>query len=124
MKYMIDNEPFKQCPMCRHTWHNREDFLADSSLEMNGYTADFESLEYGLFYFTHEVDGCGSTLAMYSSDFLDLYKGQRYDEQRTGKEDCPGYCHEREQLARCDALCECAFVREVIDIIIHKQKTP
>ena len=114
---MTNPSPFKKCPMCGQEWVTREQFLNDRDLRINGYTADFEELPYGLFYFTHEKIDCRSTLALYASDFFDLYTGRRYLDRRTGKDDCPGYCLDKNQLNRCDAICECAFVREIVHMI-------
>jgi hypothetical protein len=103
--------------MCNKVWLTRNDFLDDPQIELNGYQADFEKLEYGLFYFTHYAPECHSTMAIETREFLDLYSGVKYTERKTLTDDCPRYCTEKEQLNRCDALCECAFVREVIQII-------
>lgn len=112
---------FKVCPMCGTQWQNQDAFLDDQTLEINGYQADFEKLEDSIFYFTHKVEGCFTTMAIQAKDFLNLYSGKRYSERRTGLEDCPGYCSEKEQLDRCDALCECAFNREVIQVVRQRQ---
>ncbi|THB71441.1 MAG: hypothetical protein D6B25_18670 [Desulfobulbaceae bacterium] len=117
---MVDH--FKQCTMCKKIWTTREDFLADRELEINGYQADFEQLEEGLFYFTHLTEGCGSTLAIQTREFLDLNSGAKYEQRNTGKEDCPGYCRQIDQLDRCKAQCECAFVRDIIQIIRQRQE--
>ena len=119
---MGEGKVFKICPMCLTEWETRDDFLNDQSLEINGYGVDFEKLEWGLFYFTHKKTGCFSTMALEAKDFLDIYSGKRYTERQTGKEGCPGYCLEKNQLDRCDAVCECAFNREVIAIIKEKHK--
>jgi len=92
-------------------------FLMTNRLKLMDYGVDFEKLDWSLFYFTHRKEGCFSTFALEAKDFLDLYSGTKYAERRTGHEDCPGYCLEEEQLNRCDALCECAFNREIIKII-------
>ncbi len=114
---MNSPQPFKQCPGCFQAWPSRDDFLSDERLELNGYKADFERLEYGLFFFTHRKATCYSTMAIEVVDFMDLYTGKIYAERRTGEEACPGYCRDKEQLDRCDAQCECAFVREILHII-------
>lgn len=98
-----------------------DQFLSDQSIELNGYKADFEKLDWGLFYFTHKIENCFSTMALKTKDFLSLYTGERYTEQRAGMEECPGYCLDEKQLNRCDAFCECAFNREIIQII-NKRK--
>ncbi len=114
---MTERKIFKMCPMCSTEWESRDQFLDDKSLELNGYGADFEKLEWSLFYFTHKKEGCFSTMALEAKEFLDLYTGKKFTERRTDEEECPGYCHDEEQLDRCEALCECAFNREIINII-------
>lgn len=114
---MSTGEFFKTCPNCAAVWEKREEFLADSSVRLKGYGADFEKLEEGLFYFTHENGKCLTTMVLQAKDFLDLYPGTRYSGRRTGQADCPGYCLRKDQLDRCEALCECAFVREIVHII-------
>lgn len=115
--HMITNNPFKLCPSCFEVWQTRDLFLSEPNLALNGYKADFERLEYGLFFFTHMKADCYSTLAIEVADFMDLYQGPLYSERRTGKPDCPGYCLDKVQLQRCEARCECAFVREIMQII-------
>ena len=84
---------------------------------MNGYQVDFEDLHLGLFFFTHAVPGCGSTFTLHAKAFLDLYRGPRYPERKTLGPECPRLCAQKEQLGRCEAGCECAFVREVLQIL-------
>ena len=121
-KAMDNNDAFKKCPGCFKAWRSREDFLADGALELNGYKADFKELEYGLFFFTHKADGCYSTMALEVKDFQGLYTGTIYPERKTASEECPRYCMKEKQLNRCAARCECAFAREIIQIIRECQK--
>ncbi len=107
--------------MCSTRWETLEDFISDPDLVINGYLADFERLEWSLFYFTHMKPDCRSTLAVEAKSFFSLYHGKRHSERRTGKEDCPGYCLDKNELGRCDAFCECAFNREIIQIIKERQ---
>jgi hypothetical protein len=107
--------------MCSTQWNTLDQFLDDKSLELNGYQADFEKPEWSLFYFTHHIEGCYSTMVIEAKQFLGLYSGKKYTERRTGMEDCPGYCLDKEQLNRCDALCECAYNREVMQIIKERK---
>ena len=55
-------------------------------------------------------------MALEVSDFMDLYEGERYAERKTRGEDCPGYCIDGDNLERCNAFCDCAFVREIIQL--------
>ena len=123
MKF-TETDGFKKCPCCGEIWKSRDDFIRDTSLYFNGYMADFLVLEKGLFYFTHLVEGCRSTLVAPAGQFLDLYSGERYTPNNVGKDDCPGYCLENGPLQRCDAVCEYAFVREVIQVILSFKNQP
>ena len=114
-------EVFKKCPMCGMSWKNRERFLQDESLRINGYQANFESLESGLLYFTHHVEGCHSTMACQVREFIDLNTGVRYCERKTLTEECPQHCLYESELGRCEVSCECAFVRDLIDILRHRK---
>jgi hypothetical protein len=116
-------KPFKICPMCGKSWPSREAFLADCSLLYNGYQPDFGLFDQGLFYFTHEQPGCGSTMVLRAEAFISLYQGPHYAESRQGKEECPGYCLDRSKLQRCEAHCRHAFVREVSQLILDREKT-
>jgi len=106
--------------MCRKSWISRDAFLVDPALIFNGYQADFGVLEQGLFYFTHETNNCGSTMALKAEAFLSLYTGKRYTESKQLSKECPQYCLERNQLKRCQAQCQYAFVREVTQIIMDR----
>lgn len=121
---MLNGSIFKTCPMCSMTWGTRNDFLHDRALHLNGYQADFEDLESGLFLFTHNIDGCFTTMAIRVREFLNMYSGKKFDQRKTGGEECPGYCLHIDQLDRCNAQCECAFVREIIQIIQKFPKSP
>jgi hypothetical protein len=108
--------------MCGEIWNTRDEFLDDSSLELEGYGADFEIIEDGLFYFTHRAPGCSSTMALKAKEFLNLYTGERFRENKMGSDECPRLCLERNRLDRCPNSCEYAFVREVMQIIKKRHK--
>lgn len=105
---------FRKCSYCGYEWETRNDFLMDPSIRIIGYQANFEALTTGLFFFNHD---CGTTLALYAEVFTDLYEGPIFRERQTGDKTCPGYCMQEEELGPCPSVCECAFVREVIQRI-------
>lgn len=105
---------FKRCPNCGFTWDTRDSFLNDSNLDIIGYQANFIELTTGLFYFNHSCEG---TLALQAYLFGDLYEGPIFKSCLTGSEACPKYCLHREELQPCPAECECAYVRETIQLI-------
>jgi len=105
---------FKTCQTCAYRWMTRADFLTDNHISLVGYQVNFNKLEAGLFLFNHN---CGTTLSMQVKDFKDLYNGPIYRDRCTGKEECPGYCLRKDKLDPCLAKCECAFVREIMQLI-------
>ena len=106
---------FKKCTSCGHPWQSREDFLNDSAADLIGYQVNFEHLHLGYFLFNH-LD-CGTTLGIHAAEFKDLYSGPVYEERLFGTEQCPEYCQHENQLEPCPAKCECAYVRDIIQII-------
>lgn len=113
---------FKTCPMCTKTWVTRDDFLSDPELAFNGYQANFDIMDQGHFYFTHERVECGSTMIIEAQRFLSLYSGERYTENRHLQKDCPGLCLDKKNVKRCEVMCEHAFGREVSQIIADRQR--
>lgn len=107
-------QEFKTCPNCGKVWKDRYDFIDDLENEIVGYQVSFKELEAGLFLFYHS---CGTTLALPVAPFLDLYDGEIFEERATGSDECPEYCLQKDNLDPCPARCECAFVREIIQII-------
>jgi hypothetical protein len=111
------NNLFKICSCCQKEWFSQEDFLSDKNIKLIGYKADFEKLEYSSFFFNHLDNSCNSTITIQTISFLNLYNGEKYSEKRIDEKECPGYCRKTEQLNRCNALCECAYNREISHII-------
>lgn len=101
---------------------SRAQFLEDSQIVLIGYQVDFQTLKAGLFLFNHHREGCFSTLSIRAEQFMDLYQGPIFQERKTGTSECLGYCLHREELGPCPAQCECAFVREVLQIVLHWPK--
>lgn len=114
-----DSNSFKTCS-CGCSWSQRNDFLDDESIELIGYTPNFKALEMGWFFFNHHT--CKSTLAIKAAHFIDLYQGEVFTDRKTGSDDCPGYCLRQSELAHCPAKCECAYVRQLLQIIKHWDK--
>lgn len=113
---------YRKCSVCGHEWESREDFLADPAVKLIGYQVSFKDLAAGFFLFNHEVDGCNTTLAIEAGHFFDLYEGPMFEGRLRGTKECPGYCLHQSQLARCPAACECAFVRDVLQMVLSWPK--
>jgi hypothetical protein len=123
---MQATDTYKTCPKCSQSWNTLNDFLTDSSLDLNGYQVSFKNLDAGLLLFTHMVEGCKTTMGVYVRDLGHLYTGVRYTENKALSPECPRYCVDEKRLGRCDAHCECAYVREIIGVIKdgHKVTKP
>lgn len=109
---------FKTCPNCEQKWPDRSSFLSDKTLKLVGYQVHFEELTLGLFLFNHD---CKSTIAVKAEAFTDLYEDRVFSEKKTGSDDCPGYCLEPSILSACKVECECAYIRECMQIIKNWQ---
>lgn len=105
---------FKICSLCGFVWRGRTSFLSDPSLHLVGYQVHFEELSAGLFLFNHS---CGTTLSVQAKEFQDLCGGPMFSERLTGTEECQGSCLHEDDLRPCPAKCECAYVREVLQVI-------
>jgi len=107
---------FKQCNKCGYGWKNRQVFLADKKIVLIGYQAHFEELTLGLFLFNHS---CKTTISLTAGVFTDLYRGPIFKTRKTGSEKCPGYCLRQDSLSSCSLECECAYIRELMQIIMN-----
>lgn len=105
---------FKRCPMCDVAWSSREGFLSDPAVAVAGYQVNFDDLVAGFFLFQHT---CGTSLGIRVGAFRDLYDGEVFEAVATGTEECPGYCLRIQELEPCPAECECAYVREVLQVV-------
>jgi hypothetical protein len=107
-------ERFKACSNCQSQWESLDAFMQDPSIEVVGYMPTFDDLLRGLFLFNH---GCGTTLACPVALFAHLYSGPIYETKKRGDSECPGYCQHKSDLSPCPAKCNCAYVRETLQII-------
>jgi hypothetical protein len=113
-------EVYKTCSACSRTWITRDRFLSDPDVVVIGYQAYFKELELGLFLFNHTV--CGTTLGIKAGNFVDLSSGPVFRERLTGTDQCPGYCIHECELSPCPQECECAYIRDVMNIVNHWRK--
>jgi two-component system, OmpR family, alkaline phosphatase synthesis response regulator PhoP len=109
----IDN--FKECPCCGYTWLARVGFMKDPNLDLVGYQVNFDNLLLGFFIFSHV--SCGSTIAVPAGHFRDLYDGPVFSQRLAGTEKCPEYCFRVNELRPCPEQCDCAYVREILQIV-------
>ncbi len=113
-------DKFKKCTNCGHLWQLRKDFLDDPTTEIVGYQVNFDHLHLGLILFNHLK--CGTTLGIPAGEFKDLYTGPVYNDRLTGTEQCNEYCLHENNLDPCPEKCECAYIREILQIIRHWPK--
>jgi len=121
--YYIDNiyrmailikEPLKTCSCCKVEWYSLDDFLSDPGVKLLGYQVNFAELELGLFLFNHS---CRTTMALHVNVFSQLHTGPYFKNSMAGSSSCGGACLKMNELGRCPNACECAYVREIMQII-------
>jgi hypothetical protein len=105
---------FSTCENCQETWINYHDFLSDPYVELKSYHVSFKNLRAGKFLFNHS---CGASLNVEVGSFVHLYNGPIFEERATGSDKCPEYCLRQDELEPCPVECECAYVREVLQIV-------
>ncbi len=118
-KKIRKTEFYKSCSMCGKNWMSRDEFLEDPNVQLVGYQAHFEELTAGLFLFNHS---CETTLSIHAEDFADLYHGAIFPSRATGNKYCPGLCLHENNLEPCQIECECAYVREILQLIRNGKK--
>jgi len=118
--FLNKSTAFKKCSACGFEWSSRNDFLGDPNTEIIGYQVHFEELTAGLFFFNHS---CRGTLTIHAHAFRDLYDGPIFTERATDSEECPGYCLHQDELQPCRVQCDCAYVREIIQVINNWTKS-
>lgn len=112
--YQPEPKHFKSCTVCKKAWETRSDFLDDPDTLLVGYQVHFKDLTEGLFLFNHT---CGATMTLRAGNFQDLYEGPMFDDRLTGTDECPGHCLVENELRACPARCDCAFVREILQVL-------
>ena len=119
----MSKSPFKVCPMCSKKWDRLDAFLADPTVNLKGYQANFDSLEEGLFYFVHNDEGCGTTMAIpvkavkKLSDLPLLAPSAGHPPKG-----CKGLCLNEHDLSNCPETCNCKWVRDIMQTIRNWKK--
>lgn len=109
---------FKKCTNCGQEWTDRKEFLSDPDVELLGYQVNFGELTAGFFLFHHGANGCWTSLAISAGDFVDMHKGPMFENcPRSEIPDCPRFCCDENSLDACYNKCECAYVRDVLQIV-------
>ena len=112
---------YKKCT-CGFIWASREVFLGDPNIKLVGYQVDFEDLKAGYFMFNHLAGSCKTTLSVSAGDFFDLHDGPVFTVRSADKPECGKHCFHHGDLKQCPVQCECAFVRNVLDVVNHWSK--
>jgi hypothetical protein len=120
MRRQPEAEPFKTCTYCSHVWPDRAAFLSDPKVVAIGYQAYSPDPVLGLFLFNHLE--CETTMALPAKAFAELYSGPIYRSRMSGTAGCLGHCDDQENLEPCPNECECAWVREVLQVVKGWQK--
>ena len=92
-------------------------FGRPGAVRLLGYQANFVKLQSGLFLFSHDATICQTTLAIGVGEFTDMHQGPIFETRLTGTAACPGHCLHERSLDPCGNECECAYVRDALQIV-------
>ena len=121
----MDNKaPFKVCPQCGKSWHNLLELVEDVSLHVNGYQASFIDPDDGFVFFTHAFSHCRTTLALEVQRLRQLYNGPEIEMHNFGKETCPGFCLDMENIEDCKQVCNMHWVRAILHYLRRHELPP
>jgi hypothetical protein len=110
---------FKTCTCCQKAWDSRVEFILSPEISLHSYQPAFDKPEKGLLLFNHIAAKCGTTLAVPVDEFADMYRGPHYLNLKRDTIKCSGKCLNPKDLGKCDAKCSMAYVREIMQIILH-----
>ncbi len=110
---------FKVCSMCGKKWYSMDEFLSDTSLEYNGYQSGCGVCKYGLFYFTHSGNDCGSTMSLKAQAFYPLYIENKCCSKEISERDCMNCSLAERKLTQCSLYCEHIFPTEIAKLMAH-----
>lgn len=123
---------FKTCPLCSTSWYTIDDFIRDSEIEVIGYQPHPEKTGAGLFIFGHRH--CNSSISVQLEALSDLQVCLTQDadsvyiigpdmiQEENSTEVCYTNCLRKTDSSNGNKRCECAYVREVIQLIKHLPK--
>ena len=119
----MNKNPFKVCQNCNASWDTIDKFLSDPKTVLAGYQVAFEDLEGGIFLFSHQQEGCLTTLSIPVTDFLSLNDRPLLDKREHQR--CIGseFCQHQNDLSPKPKDCECLWVRNILQIIKEWTKT-
>lgn len=110
-------EDFKTCPSCSHCWRTIEDLILDKDLALNGYQASFDDIHEGLFLLTHNVAGCGTTLAIPASRLKSLCDGYEHKAHMEFTSSCEGHCMHEGDFDSCSNECDMRWARDIMQVL-------
>lgn len=116
------DKAFKTCTICAQRWQEMFDLIRDEDLYVNGYQASFNDACEGLFLFTHDVDGCGTTFGVHAGSLEELYKGPKHTIHMAFTEQCDGHCLYEDDLAPCSNECDMRWVRDILQVLRNHGK--
>lgn len=122
LKKLPQQETFKSCPMCGKKWISLHEFLNDQNLKCNGFHPATDIYDFDLYYFTHLVEGCGTTMGMLSGSFFSLYNFEPFEQKVHGMGDCNTCSFSDLKFQRCAITCEHMIHTEIAKVVVDNFK--
>ena len=108
---------FKKCSCCNHAWGSLIDLVRDDQVDVIGYQASFNDRYEALFFFSHNVEECGTTIALPATLFTPLYDGPEYTLNKAFTKECSGLCQTFFDFSECSNECSMRWVRDIIQML-------
>ncbi len=111
---------FKKCSCCGDEWPTLSDLIRDEQVKIIGYQAAFSDSYEGLFFFSHQTEDCGTTIAIPVSCFEKLHDGPEYTQTLACTELCSGLCQSFYDFGTCPRECGMRWARDIISVLENR----
>jgi len=103
----------KKCPFCGREF-SAQDILHDKDITPLGIQIEEDDPRLNFFFFTHEIDGCGTTFVVPVAAFAGCLPASPSSEILAGTEPCEGHCLELIDHGSCRQDCRYAPYRRLL----------
>jgi hypothetical protein len=112
----------KRCPSCGQLF-SLEELLWDPTLIPVGMASDEEDSPRTMYYFTHEVPGCGTTFTIPAEMFRSAIDESVPEESLRGHVDCPRRCTRISEFQLCPNNCYWSPYRKLLVDMAERRKS-
>jgi hypothetical protein len=109
----MSEQSIKQCPNCGQQF-TIDDLLNNTDIRPKGLALESDDLSFNMFYFDHNVIGCGTTFVVPVETLAPYIEEPIPDELLAGTDTCERHCLKIEDWAECSQACSNAPYRRFL----------